>query len=73
MDEKTLKQIVFNVMIQLAPCGEKAGRYLYIDSWRNELIDLVAKEMGLNVNESDRLNLEKELKNSWQRLLDSRF
>lgn len=62
MDDSTVKTIAFKAMMVISPAGLKAGRYIYWDSLRNELIDLSARELGLLVDEQTRQQIEKELK-----------
>jgi hypothetical protein len=73
MDDVMAKTIAFKAMRIISPAGLKAGRYIYWDIWRNQLIDLAADELEIAVDERTRQQIEKELKQAWQNLLDSRL
>lgn len=71
MDELA-KNIVFKVLKYLAPFGDNAGRYIYVDIWRNELVDDAAQKLEIEVTEDLRSLVETQLKNAWQRILELR-
>ncbi len=70
--DKLANNIAFKVLKYLAPFGDNAGRYIYVDIWRNELIDDTARKLEIEVTEDLRSLVETELKNAWQRILDLR-
>ncbi|NJN11867.1 MAG: hypothetical protein HC815_29435 [Richelia sp. RM1_1_1] len=71
MDELT-NNIAFKVLKYLAPFGDNAGRYIYVDVWRNELINEESQKLEIEVTEDLRLIVETKLKSAWQRILESR-
>lgn len=68
MNNKTTN-IVLNILKYLAPFGDKAGRYIYVDFWRNELIDNAAQKLFIEVTSDLRVSIETELKSAWQKIL----
>ncbi|MBD1836641.1 hypothetical protein [Coleofasciculus sp. FACHB-501] len=68
--EITAKDIAFDVLKQVAIAGMKAGRYIYVDTWRNQLIDISSQKLGVEVNNSLRQEVEQELKQAWQVILN---
>ncbi|MCG6135154.1 MAG: hypothetical protein MET45_10885 [Nostoc sp. LLA-1] len=66
------KNIAFNVLKYLAPSGDKAGRYIYVDFWRNELVNYIAQKLEIEVTDDLRLIVETELKSAWQNILELR-
>ncbi len=68
--EITAKDIAFDVLKQVAITGMKAGRYIYVDTWRNDLIDISSQRLNDKVNDSLRQEVEKELKQAWQVILN---
>ena len=70
--ENQVNNIAFKVLKYLAPFGDNAGRYIYVDIWRNQLIDDAAKKLEIEVTEDLRSLVEIDLKNAWQRILELR-
>jgi hypothetical protein len=68
MNKKTT-DITLNVLKCLAPFGDKAGRFIYVDFWRNELIDNAAQKLFIEVTSDLRVSIETELKSAWQKIL----
>jgi hypothetical protein len=68
----TAANITFNILKYLAPFGDKAGRFIYVDFWRNELINNVAQKLSIEVTGDLRLIIETELKSAWQEILAER-
>ncbi len=64
------KYIAFRFLKYLSPCGMKAGRYIYVDLWRNQLIDYMAEELDIEVSNDLRSTVEQELKQAWQNILN---
>ncbi|MEA5595752.1 hypothetical protein [Rivularia sp. UHCC 0363] len=71
MDELA-NNIAFKVLKYLKPFGDNAGRYIYVNIWRNQLINEEAQKLEIEVTEDLRLIVETKLKNAWQRILESR-
>jgi hypothetical protein len=61
-----------NLLKNLAPFGDKAGRFIYVDFWRNELIDDTAQKLNIEVTDDLRLIVETELKSAWHLILAER-
>jgi hypothetical protein len=66
------KNIAFNVLKYLAPFGDKAGRFIYVSVWRNELVNYIAQKLEIEVTDDLRLIVETELKSAWQNILELR-
>ncbi|PAX59800.1 hypothetical protein [Brunnivagina elsteri] len=49
--ENQAKNIAFKILKYLAPFGDKAGRYIYIDSCRNDLIYDAAQKLEIEVTD----------------------
>ncbi len=62
---KEAASITFNILKYLTPFGDKAGRFIYVDFWRNELIDDAAQKLEIKVTGDLRLIVETELKTAW--------
>lgn len=60
------KDIAFDVLKYLSPAGFKAGRYIYVNAWRNELIDMSSQKLGIEIDDTLRQAVERELKQAWQ-------
>jgi hypothetical protein len=71
MDELA-NNIAFKVLKYLAPFGDNAGRYIYVDIWRNQLINDAAGKLEIEITEDLRLIIETQLKNAWQKILELR-
>jgi hypothetical protein len=56
--------IALNFLKYLAPFGDKAGRFIYVDFWRNELIDDIAQKLDVEVTGDLRVSIETELKSA---------
>ena len=69
---KEAASITFNILKYLAPFGDRAGRFIYVDFWRNELIDDAAQKLSIEVTGDLRLIVETELKSAWQEILAER-
>jgi len=68
---QTAKNIAFEFLKLMSPAGMKAGRYIYVDTWRNQLIDYAAQRLGFeNVDEALRTRVENELKQAWQNIMN---
>ena len=70
--KKKAASIALNLLKYLAPFGDKAGRFIYVDFWRNELIDDTAQKLEIEVTDDLRLIVETELKSAWQEILAER-
>jgi hypothetical protein len=70
--KKQAASIALNFLKYLAPFGDKAGRFIYVDFWRNELIDDTAQKLGIEVTDDLRLVIETELKSAWHLILAER-
>jgi hypothetical protein len=66
------KNIAFNVLKYFAPFGDKAGRFIYVNTWRNELVNYIAQKLEIEVTDDLRLIVETELKSAWQNILELR-
>lgn len=71
--EITAKDIAFDVLKQVAITGMKAGRYIYVDIWRNQLIDISSQKLGVKIDNSLRQEVERELKQAWQVILKDEY
>ncbi|NJO64890.1 MAG: hypothetical protein HC836_44260 [Richelia sp. RM2_1_2] len=71
MDELANK-IAFKILKYLAPFGDNAGRYIYVDIWRDELINDAAGKLEVKVTEDLRSRVETKLKSAWQNILELR-
>ena len=67
--EITAKDIAFDVLKYLSFSGLKAGRYIYVTTWRNQLIDMSSQKLGVEVDNTLRQAVEQELKQAWQVIL----
>ncbi|MBW4511714.1 MAG: hypothetical protein KME64_35205 [Scytonematopsis contorta HA4267-MV1] len=67
--EEQANNIALKVMQSIAGFGDKAGRFIYMDVWRNELIDNAAQKLDIEVTPELRLFIETKLKEAWQRIL----
>lgn len=71
---QTAKNIAFEFLKLMSPAGMKAGRYIYVDTWRNQLIDYAAQRLGLGVvDEALRSLIEHELKQAWQNIIGQSY
>ncbi|BAY14219.1 hypothetical protein [Calothrix sp. NIES-2098] len=66
---QTAKNIAFEFLKLMSPAGLKAGRYIYVDYWRNQLIEYAAQRLGIEVDDMLRSSVEQELKQAWQNIL----
>jgi hypothetical protein len=69
---KEAASITFDILSYLAPFADKAGRFIYVDFWRNELIDDAAQKLSIEVTGDLRVSIETELKSAWQEILAER-
>ncbi len=68
---QTAKNIAFEFLKLMSPVGTKIGRYIYINFWRNQLVDYAAKRLRIEVvDEPLRQQVEQELKLAWQNILE---
>jgi hypothetical protein len=67
--EEQANNIALKVMQSIAAFGDKAGRFVYVDYWRNQLIDSAAQKLDIEVTPELRLLIETKLKEAWQRIL----
>ena len=71
---QTAKNIAFEFLKLMSPAGVKAGRYIYVDYWRNQLIDYAAQRLGhVCVDEALRSCVEHELKQGWQNIINQSY